>query len=41
MKTDLKKTKKPIPGHWWLTPAILDTQKQRSGGSQFKDSPGK
>jgi hypothetical protein len=28
-------------GHWWLTPVILATQRQRSGGSWFKASPGK
>jgi hypothetical protein len=27
--------------HQWLTPAILATQEQKSGGSQFKSSLGK
>jgi hypothetical protein len=26
-------------GHWWLTPVILPTLKEGSGGSQFKAPP--
>jgi hypothetical protein len=27
--------------HWWLTPVILATQRQRSGGLWFQARPGK
>jgi hypothetical protein len=32
---------KLLAGHQWLTPVILATQEERSGGSQFKARPGK
>jgi hypothetical protein len=30
----IKKSK--MAGHWWFTPVILTTQRQRSGGSRLK-----
>jgi hypothetical protein len=33
--------KKLSAGHWWLTPVILATQEQISGGWQLEANPGK